>query len=64
MGHREGSDRVSLLSGGAGLGISWNLGTMFRLKLDSGWRVFRDSEVTSLDYQINPTGNAAFVYAW
>jgi hypothetical protein len=63
-GHRRGDDRGSMTSGGAGLGVSWNLGAMFRLMIDSGWRVYSDSDVADGDLQINPTLNGAIVYTW
>jgi hypothetical protein len=64
MGHRDESDRALLTSGGAGLGVSARLGSMFRLMIDSGWRVYSDSEVEDGHIQINPTINAAIVYIW
>jgi hypothetical protein len=63
-GHRDGSDRAALVSGGAGIGVIWKLGSMFRLMLDSGWRVYSDSDVEDGHIQINPTINTAVVYMW
>jgi hypothetical protein len=64
MGHREGSDRESLNSIGAGIGASWRLGSMFYLMLDSGWRLYSDSDVDDGMLQVNPTFNGAIVYKW
>lgn len=64
MGHRVRSERERLKSGGAGLGINWHLGPMFRLMLDSGWHVYSDSEVRDGTLQVNPTFNGALVYTW
>jgi hypothetical protein len=64
MGHRVGSDRESLQSAGAGLGASWQLGSMFYLMLDSGWRMYSDTDVADGELQVNPTFNGAIVYKW
>lgn len=63
-GHRAGDDRGSLVSGGAGLGVSWRLGPMFRLMVDSGWRGYSDSDRSDGDLHIGPTFNGALVYEW
>jgi hypothetical protein len=64
MGHRQGSDRERLRSMGAGLGISWKLGSMFRLMLDSGWHLYSATDLADGNVQINPTINGALVYIW
>jgi hypothetical protein len=64
LGHRVRDRRARMVSTGAGLGISWHLGPMFRLMLDSGWRVYSDSKIDDGANQINPTFNGALVYAW
>jgi hypothetical protein len=64
LGHRVRAERARLISGGAGLGINWHLGPMFRLMLDSGWHIYSDSDVENGAIQINPTFNGALVYAW
>jgi hypothetical protein len=64
MGYREGSDRGSITSGGAGLGVSLRLGPMFRLMIDSGWRVYSDTDVSDGNLQVNPTLNGGLVYIW
>jgi hypothetical protein len=64
MGHRVGSEHGSLKSAGAGVGVSWVLGSMFYVMLDSGWRVFTDTEEFNGMVQMNPTFNGALVYKW
>lgn len=64
LGHRRGSDRASLQSAGAGLGVSWKLGPMFRLMIDSGWHLYSDSDLAGGNAQLNPTVNAGVVYIW
>ncbi len=64
LGHRRASDHGSLQSMGAGLGIAWDLGPMFRLMIDSGWHLYSDTELADGKTQINPTINAAVVYIW
>jgi hypothetical protein len=64
LGHRDGSDRASMVSAGAGIGVLWRLGTMFRFMLDSGWRVYSDSDAEDGKIQVNPTFNGAVVYMW
>ncbi len=64
LGHRVRADRARLTSGGAGLGINWHLGPMFRLMLDSGWHIYSDSDIEDGATQINPTFNGALVYTW
>lgn len=64
MGHRVGSDRESLRSAGAGIGVSWRLGSMYYVMLDSGWRLYSDSDVGHGELQVNPTFNGALVYKW
>lgn len=63
-GHIRDGHRGRLVSGAMGLGISIHVGSMFRLKLDSGWRLFADSGEGDGMLQVGPTFNGAFVYEW
>jgi hypothetical protein len=37
---------------------------MFYLMLDSGWRMYSDTDVADGELQVNPTFNGAIVYKW
>lgn len=64
-GYRDRTDQASMISAGAGIGVIWKLGSMFRLMLDSGWSATFDSDDPEDDtYRLGPTINMGVVYMW
>jgi hypothetical protein len=64
MGHSSAGDNGSLVSAGAGLGLSLHFGLPFHLNCDSGWHVYRDSQGSFTGLQFGPTINGSLVYEW
>jgi hypothetical protein len=64
-GYRDRTDEASMISTGAGIGVLWKLGSMFRLMLDSGWSASFETDDSEDDtYRLGPTVNMGLVYMW
>ena len=63
-GHSSTGDHGTLVSGGAGVGVSMHFGLPFHFNVDSGWRIYHDTQDSYTGLQFGPTINGALVYEW